>query len=268
MNSILFALVIVAFACTCQAEERMELPPGFNSPQELVNILANEPAAAANARFATANSGSDVITFKDNGGGNGMGMGEPGSVDDSENEAADSEFDPQLGEIDKNIRSLRVSMKESEHCARRLTEQKAELRSLEEQKEHLEKEKEKKILEDKLQKQMNDLTEINRMSRSLRTKFSELKRTQELIRARLSGTRSSLNQLDHDDDVDESDVKDNAKSIISEVDAMHRAQAKILDRIHKTNSNAVKKSLDNANRAHEREKKLFAKQEHHADEVV
>ena len=40
--------------------------------------------------------------------------------------------------------------------------------------------------------------EINRMSRSLRGKFDELKRTQEMIKSRMSGTRASLNQLDNE----------------------------------------------------------------------
>jgi len=230
----------------------------------LVNILANEPAAAANVRFASTGATNDVITFKDSGSSSTSGIS---SANDPEREAAESEFDPQLGEIDKNIKTLRESMKESEECARRLTEQKAELRSLEEQKEHLEKEKEKKILEDKLQKQMKDLAEINRMSRSLRTKFSELKRTQELIKARLGGTRQSLSQLDADEEVDADEVKDNAKSIVSEVDAMHRAQSKILGRSHKTSSNAVKTSLNNANQAHQREKKAIEKEAKELDNI-
>lgn len=260
----LFAIVLAAIVCSCLAEERMQLPPGFESPQELVNVLANEPEAAQNARFASAPS--DVITFKDSGASS-TGYTAPNAAPDAEREAAESEFDPQIEEITKNVNQIKTAIKESEECARRLTEQKAELRSLEEQKEHLEKEKEKKILEDKLTKQMKDLSEINRMSRSLRTKFQELKRTQELIKTRMSGTRSSLSQLDADDDVDANEVKDNAKNIAADVEALHQAQARLLTRSHQNSVRAVKQTLQNANQANDREQKTIQKEVNAAERI-
>jgi len=178
-----------------------------------------------------------------------------------------SEFEPQIQELTKNLKKIQQAIKESEECARRLTEQKAELRSLEEQKEHLEKEKEKKILEDKLTKQMKDLAEINRMSRSLRAKFADLKRTQELIQTRMSGTRSSLSQLDADDEVDPQDIKDNAANIVTDVDQLHQAEAKILARSHVAATRAVKQSLKNANKAHDREQKNLEKEAKKAQQL-
>jgi DNA repair exonuclease SbcCD ATPase subunit len=237
-------VIVLLLALTCCSSARQEELPS-NSPQDIANIFASEPEAARNIRFAAATEGVSAEA-----------QGQP----DPERDAADAEFGPQIDEITKNIKRIQASIKESEEIAHRLTEQKAELRALEEQKEHLEKEKEKKILEEKLQKQMKDLSEINRMSRSLRTKFSELKRTQELIKTRMSGTRSSLSQLEADDDVDADEVKENAVNIAAEVEDMNKSQSKILDRAQKKSSKAVKQTLKNANAAHDRERKALAKQ--------
>lgn len=126
------------------------------------------------------------------------GQGAAAQQSNPEIDEINSEFEGQIEEIKKNIKAVRAAMKESEECARQLREQKVQERTLEEQLEHLEKQREKQILEAKLRKQMHDLQEINRMSRSLRAKFDELKRTQNMIKARMSGTRSSLNQLDNE----------------------------------------------------------------------
>jgi len=119
---------------------------------------------------------------------------------------------------------------------------------LQEQKEHLEKEKEKRILQAKLEKQMRDLTEINRMSRSLRQKFSELKHTQKLIKTKMSGTRSSLSQLDADSEpIDTNALNEASENIGAEVDAMQKAQQDLLARAHTQNTNSVKSTIKTAN---------------------
>jgi len=247
MKTLCIFTILVALVCTSWAEQRLDLPPGIGSAQELANVLANEPESA---RFESVPS--DTVTTGSFGSGS-------SKDNDPEREAAEAEFDGQIAELEKNLKRIHQAMKESEECARRFNEQKAELRSLEEQKEHLEKEKEKKILEDKLTKQMKDLSEINRMSRSLRTKFAELKRTQELIKTRMSGTRSSLSQLDADDDVDADEVKQDAANIASDVDEMHKQQNKILEREHSTNSRYVKDTLSHAGKASDKERKNLEK---------
>jgi len=165
----------------------------------LATVLANEPDAAKEVRFASVQGPiSDSITFKDD-----SDSGYKSSVLSNKREADEadadvSDIDAQVEQINADLKKLKEAIAESEECARRLTEQTAEVRSLQEQKQHLEKEKEKRILQTKLEKQMKDLAEINRMSRSLRTKFSELKHTQKLIKTKMTGTKSSLSQLDSD----------------------------------------------------------------------
>jgi len=183
---------------------------------------------------------ADVITFK---------ASDPSAGDVAGSEMA-SEFDAQIEEVKKNIKRVEEAIKESEAAAMRLREQKAELRTLVEKQQHLEKQKEKKILETKLEKQMTDLEEINRMSRSLRTKFNDLKRTQGLIKTKITGTRSSIEQLQRDGEVETDDLKDNAENLAAEMDAMHAAQEKILAAEHKGAATQVKNSLDNANKVH------------------
>jgi len=231
---------LLLLACVAYASA-VTLPPGFSSAGELASILANEPAAASQARFAEAPGSSDVITFRDSGSsdcGNSCNSAPAPAGDDE-----DAEFDSQIAQIDEDVKKIREQIKESEECARRLSEQRAELRSLQEQKEHLEKEKEKRILQNKLDKQMRDLSEINRMARALRAKFAELKHTQQLIKTKLTGTRSSLNQLDAEPDVSMDDIKQAPDTIASEMDAMHEAQEAILKKSQQQNTKEVKTSI-------------------------
>jgi DNA repair exonuclease SbcCD ATPase subunit len=233
---------ILVFVALCVAVASA-LPPGYNSASELATVLANEPDAA---RFASASSGGDTITFKDDSASHGHG-GHGGDKKEDEGDADVAEFDAQIEQIQVDLKKLKEAIKESEECARRLAEQQAEVRSLQEQKEHLEKEKEKRILQAKLDRQMKDLAEINRMSRSLRTKFSELKHTQKLIKTKMSGTRNSLQQLDSDGDAaGGSEIGEAADAIGAEVDAMQKAQSEMLAREHHKNAQAVKGAVKKA----------------------
>jgi len=249
------AVLVVLLSCVCLAStESVNLPPGYNSATELASVLANEPDAA---RFASQSFGSDTITFKEDspsggGGGGGGGSGGKGHGIDDESEADVAEFDAQIEQIDQDLKKLKEAIKESEECARRLSEQQAEVRSLQEQRDHLEKEKEKRILQAKLEKQMRDLAEINRMSRSLRTKFSELKHTQKLIKTKMTGTRSSLNQLEDDGEpVDANALSEAAENIGVEMDAMQKAQRELLKKTHSSNTKRVKGSILTANKMYQ-----------------
>jgi len=246
----LIAVALIA-SCATATNSREELPPGFNSATDLASVLANEPDSARDARFAQV-SGADTITFKDDNAGPYSEYNSRRREKDEE-DADTAEFDSQIEQINQDLKKLWEAIRESEECARRLTEQQAEVRSLNEQKEHLEKEKEKRILQTKLEKQMKDLSEINRMSRALRTKFSELKHTQKLIKTKMSGTRSSLNQLDADSEpLSSTDLSEAADDLGSEVDAMQKAQASILAKAHSKNSKAVRSTITTANTIHRR----------------
>jgi chromosome segregation ATPase len=249
MRVFLCAFIAVTLAVSCAA-----LPPGFNSASELATVLANEPDAAREVRFAQVQGPiADSITFKDD-----SDSGYKSSVLSARREADEadadvSDIDAQVDQINADLKKLKEAIAESEECARRLTEQQAEVRSLQEQKQHLEKEKEKRILQTKLDKQMKDLAEINRMSRSLRTKFAELKHTQKLIKTKMTGTRSSLSQLDADTEpISNTDVSENAADIEKEIDSMQKAQAELLARTHAKNSRNVKQSLKNTHDIHKR----------------
>jgi len=235
--------VFVLLALCCASA--MALPPGYNSASELATVLANEPDAA---RFASLSSGSDTITFKDDSAAASSSAGGDKKAGDDESEADVAEFDAQIEQIQVDLKKLKEAIKESEECARRLAEQQAEVRSLQEQKEHLEKEKEKRILQSKLERQMKDLAEINRMSRSLRTKFSELKHTQKLIKTKMSGTRSTLQQLDDaGEPTGAAELGEAADALGSEVEAMQKAQSELLARAHNKNAKAVKYQVKKAN---------------------
>jgi len=250
MRAVLFVVLV---SCVCWAGANgVKLPPGYNSANELATVLANEPDAA---RFAQASFGGDTITFKDDsaGGGGGGGGFKRRLPADEENDADVAEFDGQIEQINNDLKKLKEAIKESEECARRLSEQQAEVRSLQEQRDHLEKEKEKRILQAKLEKQMRDLSEINRMSRSLRTKFSELKHTQKLIKTKMTGTRSSLSQLDADSEpLDASALSEAAENIGQEVDAMQKAQQELLARSHSRNTKTVRSTITTANKIYSR----------------
>lgn len=247
---VIVALVFcVSTAVSLKEKETHDLPPGYSSASELAQVLENEPTAAQQVRFVATGAGlpGDTVTFRDSSSSFTPGVGSSTPTDPQIDEI-NAEYDGQIEDVKKQVKALRVAIKESEQCARHLTEQRAQLQSLDEQKEHLEKEKEKAILEAKLQKQMKDLAEINHMSRSLRTKFAELKRTQQLIKTRMTGTRSSLNQLDEmDTAVDLSGLTDTGNKLGADVDAMHAAQKRILDGAHKTGSTQVKQTVRTTN---------------------
>jgi len=236
-------IAVLALAVACASATR--LPPGFNSANELASVLANEPDAAREARFASTRqmTGGDTVTFTDSD--SSSGASSASSSDDPDT----AEIDNQIDQIKNDMKKLKEAIKESEDCARRLAEQKAEVRSLQEQKEHLEKEKEKRKLQNKLEKQMKDMAEINRMSRALRTKFAELKHTQKLIKTKMTGTRSSLNQLDSDTEaMTQSDMSEAAADISAEVEALQKAQSSVLSRAQSRNTRAVKNTIDTANK--------------------
>jgi len=250
------AILVVLISCVCCASA-VKLPPGFNSATELATVLANEPDAA---RFAATSFGGDSITFKDDAEPSSKHGHAAGGEDESDADVA--EFDSQIEALVGDIKKIKDTIKESEECAKRVAEQQAEMRGLIEQKEHLEKEKEKKILQTKLEKQMKDLSEINRMSRSLRTKFSELKHTQKLIKTKMAGTRSSLGQLDSDTEpLSDSQLNEAAENIGAEIDAMHKAQSDVLSKTHKTNTGHVRGVVSTANRLY----KNKGKQSEHDD---
>jgi len=228
--------VLVIFALICAFATAIR-NPDF-STDDAQKILADEPAAASN-RFAEVRN--DVITFREGSASSshaGAGVGADGE---------DSEFDGQIAQVEEDIKRLKAQIKETHECARRLPEQKAEYRALAEQRDNLQKEKEKHVLQEKLDKQMKDLSEINRMSRALRNKFTELKRTQHMIKSKLSGTKSTLNQLDANPDLSSDDVNESTKDIIAEVNQMQKAQSTILDTAHSRISKDVKKEINNAN---------------------
>lgn len=215
-----------------------ELPPGFNSPTELATVLANEPESAKESRFAQVGDAGDSITFKD-----------PSATSAGDDEA-DAEFDSQIAQVESDMKKLKENIKESEECARRLEEQNAELRSLGEQKSHLEKEKEKRNLQVKLEKQMRDLSEINRMSRSLRAKFAELKRTQKIIKSKMTGTRTSLQMLDTEEEVPTSELVDHSAQLTGEVAQMQQMQAKALANEHNNVIKGITSGLKQARDVH------------------
>jgi len=229
------AIVIFALICTLATAIRNT---DF-SADDAAKVLADEPAAAS-SRFAETHNSGDMITFRE-GSSPSAGSGAFGA------DGEDSEFDGQIAQVEEDIKRLKLQIKETQQCAHRLPEQKAEYRALSEQRDNLQKEKEKQILQAKLDKQMKDLSEINRMSRALRSKFSELKHTQQMIKSKLSGTKSSLNQLDANPDLSTDDVNESTKDIIGEVNQMQKAQSSILDSAHSRISKDVKKEINNAN---------------------
>jgi len=252
-NTMRAAILIVLLSCACASA--MKLPPGFNSATELATVLANEPDAA---RFAQTSLGGDSITFKDDAD---TATTKGRATGEDETDADVAEFDSQIETLVGDIKKVKEAVKESEECAKRVAEQQAELRGLIEQKEHLEKEKEKKILQSKLEKQMKDLTEINRMSRSLRTKFSELKHTQKLIKTKMAGTRSSLGQLDSDSEpLTDTQLSEAAENIGAELDAMHKAQAAVLSKTHKTNTGHVRGVVSTANKMYKKKGQDMSKE--------
>jgi len=210
-----------------------------DSEADVDQVLAEEPLAAS-SRFLEVQGSTDVITFRDE------SSGKSGSLSSGDGE--DSEYDGQIAQVQEDIKRLKETIKHTQECSHKLTEQQAEMRTLAEQRDNLLKEKEKTILQGKLDKQMKDLSEINRMSRALRKKFGELKHTQQLIKSKLTGTKSAMNQLEAAPDMTTDEVNENTKDIVNEVDSMHKAQSDILGRAHKTNSKEVKTEITNANK--------------------
>jgi len=242
--------LVLLIACLAFVCADTDLPPNIGSVSELATVLANEPASAA--RFAEAASASDVVSFREEDNcGNSCGGSAPQTTttfSSEEGSEDDAEFDGQINQIDEDLKRLKEQIKESEECSRRLSEQKAEVESLSEQKEHLLKEKEKAKLQRRLDKQMKDLSEINRMSRSLRQKFNELKHTQKIIKSKVQGTRSSLNQLDAEPETTLSDVTSAPDTIGSEMDAMQEAQEAILKQAHELSGRDVRDAIKLSNK--------------------
>lgn len=246
-----FVVLLLAVLCVSNVAlaSQDELPPGYNSADELASVLSSEPESA---RFAeqlpsgcgASPCGADTVTFTDAAGSSSASAPKFTGEDDET-----AEFDAQIEQVKQDIKKLKENIKESEECARRLKEQQAEYRSLNEQVEHLQREKEKKILQNKLEKQMKDLSEINRMSRALRSKFQELKRTQNLIKTKMTGTRTTLQQLDNEaeGDADTDDIADKADQLGADLDAMHSKQLKVLQKGAKRNRQAVVKGVNDAN---------------------
>jgi len=236
MKAVLVVLLLVAvFVNASTTEEGI-------STDELARVLADEPASASEARFMETRGSTDTITIS------GASSSPTGSLSGSEVSSEETEFDGQIAQFEEDVKKVKLQIRESQKCARRLFEQQAELRNLQEQITNLNKEKQKFILQGKLEKQMKDLSEINRMSRTLRQKFGELKRTQQLIKTKLTGTKSSLNQLEGNADMSTSEINESAKDIVSEVDTMHKAQSVALDSAHKVNSKEVKNQINQQNK--------------------
>jgi len=233
------SVAVLALLVSCVAA--IQLPPGFNSANDIASVLAAEPESAKESRFAEV-TGADTVAFKD-----ASVAAAPPTVDDDEGNA---EYDAQIEQIDADIKKLKENIAESEECARRLNEQNGELRSLQDQKDHVEKEKEKRILQLKLEKQMRDLEEINKMSRSLRQKFAELKRTQKVIQTRMTGTRTSLSQLENEDDgTTVENLNDHSNALGQEIQSMQSTQEKILANAHVQAVKDVKNNLAQAQTA-------------------
>jgi len=240
-------LLVLALCATCAfalEDLDLDLEPLASVPpvSDVVTSPFSPPPADASTPSSAPTStptGDEAVTFEDPT----SATADPSSSSLSSLSNTGSEYDGQIEEVQQTLNKLKGSIKESEACAHRLTEQRAQYRSLQSQLDHLQREKEKKILEDKLSRQMRDLEEINHMSRSLRQKYNELKRTQQLIRTRMTGTRTSLSQLDEEDTEGDDTVIDNGAHIAAEMDAMHQMQAKILETSHFKNSEAVQKHI-------------------------
>jgi len=216
-----------------------DLPEGYTNPMDVADMGAAPVADVAapsldsnNMRFAQQIS----LPMPD------MGFATSSSEDPSE-------YDAKIQDAQNKIKSIDAQLKEAQSYARRVTELQAQKRDLQENLDSFQKEKEKIILESKLAQQMVDLNSVASMSRDLRSKYEELKRTQDLIRSRLTGTRTSLQELDNDTD-DSDVVMDDGEQIAAEMDAMHKAQAQILSASHFKNLQSVKANIKMADSAH------------------
>jgi len=209
---------------------------------DVASVLENEPEVAK-ARFAEVHNPGDVITFREDSSHSGAASSSASSSEGGE----DSEFDGQIAQVEEQMKRTKEQIHESQACSQKLNEQKAELRALHEQLDNLRKEKEKQILQAKADKQMKDLQEINRMTRALRSKFTELKRTQQMIKSKLTGTKSSLNQLEANPDMTADDVSEDTKDIINDVNTMQKAQTTTLETAHNRISKDVKREITKAN---------------------
>jgi len=209
-----------------------DLPEGFTNPMDATELeqQAAPSLDSNNMRFV-----QQMPMMPD--------MGLPTTSEDP------SEYDAKIQDAQNKIKAIDGQLKEAQAYARRVTELQAQKRDLQENLDSYQKEKEKIILEGKLAQQMVDLNQVASMSRDLRGKYEELKRTQDLIRSRLTGTRTSLQELDND--ADDSDVvMDDGEQIAAEMDAMHKAQAQILSASHFKNLQSVKSNIKMADSAH------------------
>lgn len=201
--------------------------------------------AESRATATTSTTAPDVITFRDDAA---ASTSSSSSSSSSSSDGESSEYDSQLAQIDEEIKRAVEQVEESQACARKLGERETELRGLKERRENVEREKQKSILQNKLDKQLRDLSEITRMTQSLKSKFNDLKRTQKVIRAKLTGTQSSLNQLDSNGDVSSVDAAESSANIVGEVEAMHEAQKALLDHSHELNNKVVSSEIDSVNK--------------------
>jgi len=212
-----------------------DLPEGFTNPMDVADMGATDAAPSLDSnkmRFAQ----QIPLSMPD------MGFAATSSDDPAE-------YDAKIQDAQNKIKSIDAQLKEAQSYARRVTELQAQKRDLQENLDSYQKEKEKIILESKLAQQMVDLNQVASMSRDLRSKYEELKRTQDLIRSRLTGTRTSLQELDNDTD-DSDVVMDDGEQIAAEMDAMHKAQAQILSASHFKNLQSVKSNIKMADSAH------------------
>jgi len=208
-----------------------DLPEGYTNPLDVADMGAAPALSSNSMRFAEQ-----------------MPMADSGFPSSSSNDDP-SEYDAKIQDAQNKIKAIDVQLKEAQSYARRVTELQAQKRDLQENLDSFQKEKEKIILESKLAQQMVDLNQVAGMSRDLRSKYEELKRTQDLIRSRLTGTRTSLQELDNDQD-DSDVVMDDGEQIAAEMDAMHKAQAQILSASHFKNLQSVKANIKMADSAH------------------
>lgn len=208
------------------------LPEGFTNPISMEDLASNTGNQMRFSEAQAQTQAGDIFN------------GVPSSDSDP------SEYDAKIEQVQAQLKALDAELKEAEEAARRVTELRAQKRDLQENLDNWQKEKEKAILEQKLAQQMQDLNQVASMSRDLRTKYNELKRTQDLIRSRLTGTRTSLSQLEGDQGDDVNVVVDDGQQIAAEMDAMHKAQAQILSASHYKNVEEVKRHLAAAQRAH------------------
>lgn len=154
-----------------------------------------------------------------------------------------SEYDEQIAQLDAQLVKAQQSVKESEACASRLASSRAQVLNLNAQKDHLNKEKKKRILKGVLMRNMDDLQNLHSEANALRKQFNDLKAAQASIKAKIADVQAQIKQFDPNAAVDylESNGKSEEqaknelawlKSTAEESLAMHKAQFQILKNSH------------------------------------